>query len=277
MDCPNKNSRVFSNEFSWLRCTYQFDGQLKTLSGTLDSVTWWNNITDSLRRILLSQACLFSYMCSMFVIDQSYESYSTFSYFSHVVSVPVLSYRINDILGFPVARLFQTLLLKGLRSPTLSLTWAPPWVSPSFGRAKTPPWTYLVKMFVLFCWGQAQLLQFWDHRRSLKMHVLRWCFSFYKTSHILYSECLRSFIVSLNIHICRSITCHSCDYTFLRKVLAYCADWGHIVCICSSLGFAISESTMIYSGDLTGLRRRFGWTKAVLQCILIMSDTNKYW
>lgn len=29
----------------------------------------------------------------------------------------------------------------GLRSPTLSLTWAPPWVSPSFGRAKTPPWT----------------------------------------------------------------------------------------------------------------------------------------
>lgn len=59
MDCPNKNSRVFSNEFSWLHCTYQFDGQLKTLSGTLDSVTWWNNITDSLRRILLSQACFF--------------------------------------------------------------------------------------------------------------------------------------------------------------------------------------------------------------------------
>ena len=35
--------------------------------------------------------------------------------------------------------------------------------------------------------------------------------------------------------------------TSVWKVLTDCADWGHIVCTCSSLGFVISESTMIYS------------------------------
>ena len=45
MDSPNKNSRVFSNEFSWLHCTYQFDGQLKTLRAVGHWTQWLDGRT----------------------------------------------------------------------------------------------------------------------------------------------------------------------------------------------------------------------------------------
>ncbi len=95
------------------------------------------------------------------------------------------------------------------------------------------------------------------------MHVVRWCFCFDKTSI--------SAKIDENRYDSRHLKCvHSFfEYTHLMYVtyITYAetssADWGHIVCTCSSLGFVISELTMIYSSGIWQVYRRqgrFGWS-----------------